>query len=46
VRKDDKSFIERILKDVENEYHDYLRKETGEDYTVKFEFDSYHLENE
>lgn len=46
VRKNDKSFIERILKDIETEYHDYLKKETREDYAVKFEFDSTYLENE
>lgn len=46
VRKEDRTFIERILKDIETDYHDYLKKETSEDYSVKFEFDSNYLENE
>lgn len=46
VRKIDKTFIERILKEIETEYYDYLKRETGEDFSVKFEFDSVHLENE
>jgi hypothetical protein len=46
VRKTDKTFIEKILNAVAIEYNEYLKKETRDDFTVKFEFDSTFLENE
>jgi len=46
VRKTDKTFIEKILNAVAIEYNEYLKKETGDDFTVKFEFDTTYLENE
>jgi len=46
IRKSDQNYVERILKDIESEYHDFLKKETEEDYHVKFEIDSIYLDNE
>lgn len=46
IRKSDKSYVESILEEVQKEYHAYLKKETEEDYNVKFELDSNFLENE
>jgi len=46
IRKSDKSYVESILEEIQKEYHSYLKKETEEDYNVKFEIDSNFLENE
>ncbi len=46
IRKSDQKYVERILKDVASEYHDYLKNETEEEYHVNFELDSTYLENE
>ena len=46
IRSEDESFIRKFLPEIVNEYTIYMKKETGDDYTVRFEIDGRFLENE
>jgi hypothetical protein len=46
IRSEDESFIRKFLPDIERDYTSYMKKETGDTYTVRFEIDGKFLENE
>lgn len=46
IRQEDESFIRKLLPDVQQEYSAFMRKETGDEYNVRFEIDGKFLENE
>lgn len=45
IRSEDESFIRKFLPDIQQEYTNYMMKETGDNYSVKFEIDGNFLEN-
>ena len=46
IRSEDESFIRKFLPDIQSDYFDYMKKETGDDYRVEFLIDGRFLENE
>ena len=46
IRSEDESFIRKFLQEIQHEYTDYMKNETGDDYNVRFEIDGRFLENE
>ena len=45
IRSEDESFIRKFLPDIQQEYTNYMMKETGDNYSIKFEIDGNFLEN-
>ena len=46
IRSEDESFIRKFLPNIQSEYSEYMKNETGDVYNVRFEIDGRFLENE